>query len=197
MQQKTFIFTGRSGVGKGTQTQLLKEYLQKKHPNTNIVSFGSGENLRKLIKGSQYTARRVKDIVYDKGGLFPEFLAIFNWANFFIEHITGDEFLLIDGSPRKLREAKVLDEAFDFYGKKEVYVLLIEGSREWSTKLLVGRGRSDDTPGNIKRRLDWFEEDVVETIEYYKKHHKHTIIEINAEQTREAVHKEIISKLEL
>ena len=71
----------------------------------------------------------------------------------------------------------------------------MQGSRDWSTKLLLGRGRSDDTPENIKRRLDWFEQDVVAVIEYYKKHHAHTIIEINAEQIRENVHAEIISKL--
>lgn len=197
MSSTVFIFIGRSGVGKGTQTQFLKEYLEKKYPGKKIVSFGSGENLRALIQGSQYTARRVKDIVYDKGGLFPEFLAIYNWANFFIAHITGDEFLIIDGSPRKLREAEVLDEAFEFYGKKEVYVLWMQGSREWSTKLLLDRGRSDDTHENIKRRLNWFEQDVAVTIEYYTQHHTHTIIEINAEQTREAVHQEIVSKLGL
>ena len=197
MIPEVFIFIGRSGVGKGTQAQFLKEYFKKKYPDKKTVLFGSGENLRKLIGGSQYTARRVKDIVYDKGGLFPEFLAIYNWANFFIEHVTGSEFLILDGSPRKLREAEVLDEAFEFYGKKEVRVLWMRGSREWSTKLLLGRGRSDDTHENIKRRLDWFEQDVALVIKYYKKHHTHMIIEINGEQTREEVRNEIISKLKI
>ena len=63
-------------------------------------------------------------------------------------------------------------------------------------KAVAGRWKQEvDTPENIKRRLDWFEQDVVAVIEYYKKHHAHTIIEINAEQTRENVHTEIISKL--
>jgi len=197
MEDKVFIFTGRSGVGKGTQSQLLLDFLKKKYPEQGIVYFESGGNFRKFIARPEYTSRLIKEEVYDKGGLFPEFLAVYNWANFFIENIEGNEILIIDGSPRKLREAIMLDEAFEFYKKREICILFMNAPRAWSTKLLLGRGRSDDTPENITHRLDWFEDDVAATIEYYKKHEKHTFLEIDAEQTQEEVHKEIISKLGL
>lgn len=196
MSTKTFIFTGRSGVGKGTQVAFLKTYLEKTFSGERVLSFSSGDGLREFIKGDGYSEKRARSI-YDSGGLFPEFLAIYNWSNYFVKNIQGDEHLILDGTPRKLQEAVMLDTAFEFYGKKTVYVIYMHGSREWSTKLLLGRGRSDDTPENIARRLDWFEQDVAATIDYYRNHTKHVFVEINAEQTREGVHKEIIAKLKL
>ena len=192
---KVIILTGRSGVGKGTQVQLLLEFLKKNYPNERIVYFEAGGNFRKFITRPEYTSRLTKREIYDKGGLFPEFLAVYNWANFFIKNIQGNELLVIDGSPRKLREAIMLDEAFEFYKKEDVYVVFMNAPRNWSEKLLLKRGRSDDIQENVKHRLDWFEEEVAATIEYYKKHKKHTFLEINADQSREKVHQEIILKL--
>lgn len=194
MEPQTFIFTGRSGVGKGTQAALLIEYLKKKDTK-KVLYFSSGDGFREYIKGTKYSHRLVKEI-YDTGGLLPEFIAVHNWAHFFSEHMEGDEHLILDGLPRKLREAQILDTAFDFYGHKKVFVLFMSGSRDWSTKLLLGRGRSDDTSENIVRRLDWYEGDVAFTIEYYRAHPQHSFIEINAEQTIEEVHKEIVEKIE-
>jgi len=196
MDDKVFIFTGRSGVGKGTQAQLLQNFLKEKYPKQRLVYFESGANLRKFIIRPEYTAQLAKK-VYEKGGLFPEFLAIYNWSDFFTREIRGNEFLVIDGSPRKIYEAKMLDTAFEFYKKENVYILFMDASREWSTELLLERGRSDDTPENIKHRLDWFEEDVAATIKYYQVHPKYTFLTIKADQAREKVHNEIVSKLDL
>ena len=195
MESQTFIFTGRSGVGKGTQAALLEAYLKKKDPGRKVLSFASGDGLREYIKGTHYSNLRAKEI-YDTGGLFPEFLAVYNWAHFFTEHMEGDEHLLLDGLPRKLCEAQILDGAFDFYKHKRVFILWMEGSREWSTKLLSGRGRSDDTPENIVSRLDWYDEEVAPTIEYFRAHPRHTFLEINAEQPIADVHNEIVKKIE-
>lgn len=194
MSSKTFIFIGRSGVGKGTQVLFLKKYLKKKYPEYAVLDYATGDGVRKITKEYKYTAQRLQKI-YDGGGLFPEFLTVYGWSHYFVSHINGKEHVILDGTPRKLHEAKMLDTAFEFYDKKEVYIIFMRGTRDWSTKLLSGRGRSDDTSENIRRRLDWFEKDVTDTIAYYKKHKTHTFLEINAEQAREDVHKEIISKL--
>src|SRR3989344_507230 len=196
MGQEVFIFIGRSGVGKGTQIEFFKKYLAKKYPQKRVIVFAQGERLREFIKTPGYTAQLAKEIVHDKGLLLPEFIAVYNWADFFIDNVRGEENLILDGSPRKLREAELLDEALEFYNKKDVYVVWMRGSREWSTKLLLGRGRDDDTSENVKRRLDWFEKDIAETIKYFKKNKKYTVLEINAEQTKEEVHNEIVSKIE-
>ncbi|HEY4486639.1 MAG TPA: nucleoside monophosphate kinase [Candidatus Paceibacterota bacterium] len=194
MKPQTFIFTGRSGVGKGTQAALLIEYLKKKDTK-KVLYFASGDGLREYIKGTKHSHKLAKQI-YDTGGLFPEFLAVHNWSHFFSENMEGDEHVILDGLPRKLCEAQILDTAFDFYEHENVFIIWMEGSRDWSTKLLSSRGRSDDTPENIVHRLDWYDEEVAPTIEYYRRHPRHIFLEINAEQPIEDVHNEIVQKIE-
>lgn len=197
MNNKVIILTGRSGVGKGTQSQLFLDYLKGKYPKQRVVYFEAGGNFRKFIARPEYTSQLTKEEIYDKGELFPEFLAVYNWANFFIENIKGNELLVIDGSPRKLREAIMLDEAFEFYEKEDVRVIFLDASQEWSEKLLLARGRSDDTPENVIHRLDWFEKEVAAIIKHYREHKKYTFLKINAEQTPEAVHEDIVSRIGL
>lgn len=189
-----YVFIGRSGCGKGTQAELLKAYLLKKNPSRSIVWFGSGQFFRELIKGDGYTQRLAREIS-DKGGLQPAFLAVHIWSHFFIENLKGDEDVILDGTPRKLDEARMLEGAFDFYGAK-VFVVLVNVSREWATEKLLGRGRHDDTKEDIEKRLDWFDEEVMPTVEFYKKHPTHTFLNINGEQTIPEVHREIIKKME-
>jgi len=68
-------------------------------------------------------------------------------------------------------------------------------SREWSKERLLGRGRKDDDPEEIKKRLDWYETEVAPVVEYYKDNPKYNFIDVNGEQTIEEVHKEIIEKV--
>ena len=110
MKPQSFIFTGRSGVGKGTQAALLIEYLKKKDTK-KVLYFASGDGLREYIKGTKHSHKLAKQI-YDTGGLFPEFLAVHNWSHFFSENMEGDEHVILDGLPRKLCEAQILDTAF-------------------------------------------------------------------------------------
>ena len=59
----------------------------------------------------------------------------------------------MDGSPRTLLEAAMMDDAMEFYGRKMSPPVFIETSEEWSTQRLLGRGRSDDSLKSIKERL--------------------------------------------
>ncbi|MCG2694656.1 hypothetical protein L6261_01050, partial [Candidatus Parcubacteria bacterium] len=69
--------------------------------------------------------------------------------------------------------------------------------REWSTERLLGRGRSDDDAEQIKKRLDWFDKDVIPAIEYLKNDPLYNFVDINGEQTIEQVQAEIIEKIQL
>ncbi|MBI4118116.1 MAG: nucleoside monophosphate kinase [Parcubacteria group bacterium] len=192
--KNAYIFIGRSGCGKGTQAELLKTYLEKKDPQQKVIWFGTGERFRNFLKEPGYTQDIARDYV-EKGKLSPEFLAIHIWSHFFIEEIKGDENIIFDGTPRKLNEARVLDDALGFYNTK-VCVIFMNVSRDWARERLLGRGRQDDTEEYIKSRLDWFETDVAETIAFYK-NLNHTFLEINGEQPIPKVHQDIIEKVSL
>ena len=98
---------------------------------------------------------------------------------------------------RRLVEANVLDSALKFYKRENLTIISIECSDEWATKLLKGRGRSDDTDEEIKKRLGWYRENTVPAIEYFKNDSDYRFIPINGEQTIEDVHQEIMIKLGL
>lgn len=188
-----YAFIGKSGSGKGTQAELLKTYLEKNNPVGPVLWFGSGEHLRALAKGDSHTAALVKK--YLKNGLLiPEFLIVSIWADFFIAHLRKGEQVILDGTPRKIDEAHVLDGAAEFYGAK-LSVIYIDVSREWAMDKLLKRGRADDTKESINERLDWYESDILPTIQFFKEHPKYAFFEINGEQTIEEVHAEIIKSL--
>ena len=192
----TFIFIGRSGCGKGTHTALLIEKFKQKNPEP-IYYLESGENFRNFIKGESYSNILSKKI-YESGALQPEFLAVWTWSHLLVENFKEGEHLILDGTPRKLREAHVLETALDFYNLENVYVIYLNISREESKKRLLVRGRFDDRdPKEVDKRLDWFDKDVLPTVEFYRNNPRYNFLDINGEQSIEDVHKELVGKLAL
>lgn len=196
MNQKSFIFIGRSGCGKGTQSKLLMDYLKQIDPQRNTLYVQSGNEFRKFIQGPSLSSQLSKTI-YDTGGLQPEFLAIYMWVNFLVHEYKGSEHIIMDGMPRKYHEAGVLESIFDFYKLEKPYVIHIDVSRKWSADHLLRRGRADDKQEEIEARLAWYDTDVVPTIEYYRTSPGYTFIEVNGERPIAEVQKDIAEKLAL
>lgn len=189
----TYIIIGKSGSGKGTQAVMLKKVLESK--GAEVFYLESGARFREFVFASGHTANLSRALM-EKGDLQPAFLAIHVWAHLLIEQMDENKTLIIDGTPRKLDEAKILDDALKFYGIKQPKVIYVEVSDKWATDRLVGRGRADDIAmDEIKKRLAWFQSDVVPAIEYYKNNPDYTYLQINGEQTIEQVHQEILNKL--
>ena len=196
MQPQTFIFFGPSGCGKGTQAALLQEELKKKDPERAIVYIETGKKFRELAEKDSFTAKMIKEVL-SKGGLMPVFLPIWIWTEELMEKVTGNEHLFFDGVSRRLAEANVLDSALKFYGRKNLTVISFEVSNEWAIKLMKGRGRADDTDEEMKSRLDWYKENTIPAIEYFKNDPDYKFISINGEQSIEEVHKEVMEKVGL
>ena len=195
MEPKTFIIIGRSGCGKGTQANLLKEYVKKELPESEMLCVEAGERFREFLKNGTYASNLATDI-YADGRLQPAFLSIWVWADTLIKSLDENKHLMLDGSPRKLNEANVLDEALRFYRRENPYLIFINVSREWATERLKARMREDDkNDESIKKRLDWYESDVVPAIEFFREAPYYNFLEINGEQSIEKVHEEIIKKI--
>jgi len=188
-----FIFIGRSGGGKGTQVELFKNELSKKD-GKKILHVESGSLLREFMKGNSYTQIRLKKII-DSGGLVPESIIISLWSQYLKDNFTGNENILFDGTPRKFREAVVLDDALKFYDFEKYYIININVSREWATKRLLARQRKDDMKAAIDKRMDWFDTEVMQSINYFRNNECCHFIEVNGEQTIDEVHNEIMSKV--
>ncbi len=132
----------------------------------------------------------------DQGGLQPEFLAVWNWSSLFVEKMQGNEHLVLDGTPRKLDEAAVLDSAMKFYKREKPFVIFLDVSKDFSIARFKDRGRADDKSLQaIEERMKWYEEFVVPAVRYYWQNDNYKLLHINGEQTIEQVHAEIITKM--
>lgn len=189
MKPQTYIITGRSGCGKGTQADLLRKKLSL--TELPVFYLQTGARFREFIEQDVLTAQLSRDLM-THGERQPSFLAVWLWTHYFMERATLDEHWIIDGAPRTLVEAMVLDSILDFYKRPQPTVVYLNVSRAWSEVRLQERGRADDkTLTEIGRRMEWFETDVVPAVEFYRTNPRYSFIEINGEQPIETVHKEI------
>jgi adenylate kinase family enzyme len=195
-ERLSFILIGKSGCGKGTQSDLLSKYLKNKTPEQGVFYVQSGDEFRRFINGDSYTKKLARK-VYDEGGLEPEFLSILMWTNFVAENYNGNDHIIIDGSPRLSHEALVMDSLFPFFGMSRPVVIYLNVSDTWATSRLLERGRRDDNSPDIKKRLEWFGDEVMKTVDFYRNNGQYRFIEVNGEQGSDKVHKEILEKLNI
>ena len=196
MTPKTFIFTGRSGCGKGTQLKLLKEYLEKNNPELPSFLSVTGDMFRSFFETNTYTSAEAKELT-SKGELQPLFLTIWLWAKGLVENYNPQANMYIDGYPRRLEEAIAVDSMLSFYKRTDVVVLNFVVSRETSKARMFARGRSDDTPDNAETRLNWYDKDVTPAIDFFRNKPGYTFLDIDGEQPIEKIHQDIISKIDL
>jgi len=195
MDLKTFIFIGRSGCGKGTQAKLLIEYLNNNKTADEIFYLQTGQYFRDFVTKDGLPNKMANEIM-EAGGRQPDFLAVWIWANAFLENVKNKEHLIIDGTPRSLNEARVLDTAIKFYKREKPTIIYMDVSREWSEERLLARGRADDLEiEDIRKRLDWFEDDVIPAVDFYRDNSEYNFLNIKGEQTIEEVHGEIMKKV--
>jgi adenylate kinase family enzyme len=196
MQEYTIIFIGKSGAGKGTQISRLFDYLKEKG-ETNISYLEAGQSLRDFIASDTYTSKLAK--AGNQGGkLQPGFLAVWAWANKMIRDFTGQKIVCVDGAPRKLNEAYILDEMFDFYNRENRIVMHLNVTDEWARERLKDRGREDDLRSeSVDSRLEWFAQNSKEILAYFEQTGKYKIITIHGEQQIDQVHADIVNALQI
>ena len=194
MKPRAYIFIGPSGCGKGTQVKNLIVHIEKTQENKDVLYIETGSRFRDFIKGEKHTNKLSKKLYLD-GKRQPDFLASYMWSQTLIDEFKGEKHLILDGTPRSLNEAKVLDSALNFFNFNTVTIIFLNVGRAWSRKRLSERKREDDSLEGIEKRLDWYQEDVVPAVEYYQKHKTYTFLEINGEQTIEAVWEDIKKSL--
>jgi len=182
MNLKTVIFIGKSGSGKGTQARALEVFLNNN--GDSVCHFETGAALRELASESSYTGELVKKTL-GGGNMQPLFLAVWLWSNIFVTKLTGHEHIICDGFPRRTPEADTLDTAMEFYGRENVDVVHCMLTDEQVFERLSKRGRNDDTEDGIKRRIDWFNEEVVPVIEYFKGNDRYIVHDIDASKSEE------------
>ncbi|MDP3763078.1 MAG: nucleoside monophosphate kinase [bacterium] len=189
----TVIFIGRSGCGKGTQADLFKNRIARLDPGRQILYVETGEHFRKFIRSEGFSSELSRKI-NEEDKRQPDFLACWMWAGMLVEELMPDMHLIFDGAPRSLPEAVVISTAMKFYEREKPAVIYLNVSRKWSEDRLLSRGRTDDSSiSKITRRLNWFDEETLPAIEYFRNSKLYQLIEVNGEQPIEKVHADIVA----
>lgn len=197
MQPKTIIFIGPQGSGKGTQITKLDAVLETKDPTRRIVDIQTGRRFRALAARSEgYTETHVAKTI-DSGVLQPLFLSVHLWADAMQEHVDEDCHLLVDGFPRTVREARVLETALEFYKRSPLDIINLDTPEEVVRARMESRARADDTPESIEARLEWYRTETLPVIEHYRERANTTVHDIDGTKDIEGVHAEIVAALKL
>ena len=212
-----FILIGRSGSGKGTQAELLMERFG------NLCSISTGDLFRGLAKTGTDAGNKVKKIL-EEGGLPYDELATTLWMHEIAFNIKENQGIIADGFPRRLNEAKSLDNFLEFLGRKEnTFYLLIDISRQDSFDRLTKRrickkcGKlipwvgdfknlkaCDDCGGELFTRADDTPEAINNRLNYYEERvvpvvkyyeEQGVLIKINGDQSIKDVFKDILKAI--
>lgn len=181
----TIVVLGRSGSGKGTQAK----YVLRSLPRASAFHMETGRFLRELMERKNVTTELARTRLMERGDLFPWWFPMSLWLREMIEHGNADKHLIGDGTPRRLAEAKFLDEVMEWHGRPLPVCVSVEVSRQEARRRLLSRGRADDTPQAIERRLDYFPRDVAPVLRYYTRHGR--MVRVNGGQAPEKVFAEI------
>lgn len=193
MQGETFIFFGIIGSGKGTQIKLLEQYLKEKTGINSVYVYPGGE-YRKHIESNDYLGRLVKDSM-TRGELQPDLITTSIVTNIFINSLTDQEHLLLDGYPRSLVQSGDFEALAKFWKRNRAHLIYIEISKDESIKRNMLRARFDDTKEGIEKRFEEYEQNVIPAMHYFEGKPGYTLHKINGEQSIEKVHEDIIKAI--
>jgi len=169
---------GAPGAGKGTQADILSQEL-------NLPHIASGDLFRQALEEKTEVGLLAKSYM-DKGELVPDEVAV----KMILERINQPDCTsgcLLDGFPRTLNQAEILDKAFGGQGKAIDKAIYIEVPGEELVKRITGRrlcrvcqkpyhvtssppktpGKCDKCGGELYQRSDDREETVKERINVF------------------------------
>ncbi len=185
---RTYVLLGISGSGKGVQAKRLLRAIP------GSVNISTGDGLRRVARKQNLLGRYIKRILR-RGDLAPYWSAAYLWLSDFFERLRGDEPLVFDGAPRRIAEARMMDDFMRDIGRELPIVLYLRISPRVALKRLLARRRSDDILRAIRERFRFFEHSVRPVIRYYRTRRR--LITINGDQPIPAVWRDIRRTLKL
>lgn len=187
---------GRSGSGKGTQIELLKETYRMENPGQEILHFEPGNTFRGIVKSGTYSGQKIKEVT-TAGGLVPDFITNGLFVNEMVLNLKSeDQLLIFDGYPRSINQAQMLDTTMKYYDRGNAVVIHVEVSEQEVRNRLAGRGRADDIDDNaLNTRIVFYNDCVLPAIEWYRNHPDYNLININGEGNINDIQQSIVEAL--
>ncbi len=154
---KHLVIFGRQGAGKGTQSQRIVDAF-------GVVHVSTGDMLRAAIAAETELGLAAQKIM-DAGGLVDDDTMIGIVAERLAEEDIIERGVLLDGFPRTPTQA---EELVRILGSRHIDAAInLEVSVEEVTARMLERGRDDDTPEAIAKRLGLYESQTRPLLEWF------------------------------
>lgn len=195
MEPVTLLFFGSQGAGKGTQVQMLMDYLKTKS-DAAIIKIDMGAELRALRDTGSYAGKLTGEVV-NTGLRMPDFMPTYLQTKKLVDNlITGEEHIIADGLARGSDQTRAFDDAMTFFGRKNFQIISLELAEATVISRMLARGRNDDTEEGIKNRLGWYKTDVLPQLAMLEARGR-VIHHIDGEPDVDTIHKNILAALKL
>lgn len=161
------ILLGVPGSGKGTQGAILSSQWQIPHIST-------GEILRQAIANQTALGLKAKAYV-EKSELVPDYL-IFDLIRQRLTAPSTQRGWILDGFPGNLSQAQFLDQLLATLGQSYNRVFSFYVPTDVLVQRWRQRGRSDDHPELICKRIEVYQEQTAPVIQHYRQQGCLTVI---------------------
>jgi len=178
------IIIGIQGAGKSTQGKLLSKSLR-------VPYLSSGHIFRDLAKEHTTQGRYIKEMM-NAGYLIPDQKTLQIVEEYLKRPEYTDGFIL-DGFPRTLKQAEEFSQDID----EVVYLEVDDKEALWRLSYREGEeadNREDETLIALRKRIELFHKHTKPVLDYY--HRKRKLIEVDGMQSIEAIHKDILQKID-
>ena len=175
------MILGPQGVGKGTQATLLCDELKVPHISTGDL-FRNHVTAKTALGQRAYQYMSVGELVPDEvtNAMVAERLAAPD----------ADTGYLLDGFPRTPDQARWLTGTLRAGQELQAVIVLAAPEQELLDRLLL-RGRDDDTPEVIRRRLAIYRSTTAPLLDYYND----LVVSVDGTGTVQDVHARIVHAL--
>lgn len=103
---------------------------------------------------------------------------------------TDEAHIVLDGYPRNTNQAEWLEQHLAKHDRKIAAVIVFEVPQEELVRRLSGRGRAEDDPAIVRRRLQIYEEQTRPVLEFYEEQGT-KVVKIDGQGEVDAVHERI------